>query len=100
MIKIRTYKEGDENGFLILDRLVEIHPWNRRDITNWNWKYKGNNPAGESIIYVAENDTLEVFLFYDHYLAQIETMEAELKIQNYVGLSLIGVLIFVILSIF
>ena len=56
MVKIRAYKEGDENGFLRLDRLIEMHPWNRRDITNWNWKYKGNNPAGESIIYVAEND--------------------------------------------
>ena len=40
MVKIRAYKEGDENGFLRLDRLIEMHPWNRRDITNWNWKYK------------------------------------------------------------
>jgi len=63
MVMIRTYKEGDENGFLSLDRLIEIHPWNRRDITNWNWKYKGNNPAGESIIYVAENDNELVAYF-------------------------------------
>ena len=65
-----------------------------------NEKIRNNLSDGIKRVYVAENDTLEVFLFYDHYLAQIETMEAELKIQNYVGFSLIGVLIFVILSIF
>lgn len=65
-----------------------------------NEKIRNNLSDGIKRVYVAENDTLEVFLFYDHYLAQIETMENELKIQNYVGLSLIGVLIFVILSIF
>ena len=63
-------------------------------------KIRNNLSDGIKRVYVAENDTLEVFLFYDHYLAQIETMENELKIQNYVGFSLIGVLIFVILSIF
>ena len=65
-----------------------------------NEKIRNNLSDGIKRVYVAENDTLEVFLFYDHYLAQIETMETELKIQNYVGFSLIGVLIFVILSIF
>ncbi len=65
-----------------------------------NEKIRNNLSDGIKRVYVAENDTLEVFLFYDHYLAQIEIMENELKIQNYVGFSLIGVLIFVILSIF
>tara|TARA_B110000116_G_scaffold537_1_gene435 strand:- start:208 stop:690 length:483 start_codon:yes stop_codon:yes gene_type:complete len=65
-----------------------------------NEKVRNNLSDGIKRVYVAENDTLEVFLFYDHYLTQIETMENELKIQNYVGFSLIGVLIFVILSIF
>ena len=65
-----------------------------------NEKVRNNLSDGIKRVYVAENDTLEVFLFYDHYLAQIESMENELKIQNYVGFSLIGVLIFVILSIF
>jgi hypothetical protein len=65
-----------------------------------NEKIRNNLSDGIKRVYVAENDTLEVFLFYDHYLTQIETMENELKIQNYVGFSLIGVLIFVILSIF
>jgi hypothetical protein len=65
-----------------------------------NEKIRNNLSDGIKRVYVAENDTLEVFLFYDHYLTQIETMENELKIQNSVGFSLIGVLIFVILSIF
>ena len=45
-IKIRKYKNGDETGIMRLDKLVEEHPWNRRSLKNWLWKYKGNNPAG------------------------------------------------------
>ena len=63
-------------------------------------KIRENLSEGIKRVYVAENDTLDVFLFYDHYLAQIETMEKELKIQNYVGISLVGVLLYVVLSIF
>ena len=51
-------------------------------------------------VYVAKNDTLEVFLFYDHYLSQVQTLQEEMKMQNYVGFSLFGVLIYVLLSIF
>ena len=65
-----------------------------------NEKVKENLHEGIKRVYVAQNDTLEVFLFYDHYLAQIETLEKELKIQNYVGVLLVGVLLFVMLSIF
>ncbi|MBT3999386.1 MAG: hypothetical protein HOF03_05590 [Candidatus Marinimicrobia bacterium] len=63
-------------------------------------KIRQNLSEGIKRVYVAENDTLEVFLFYDHYLSQIESMQRELKLQNYVGLSLVGVLLYVILSIF
>ncbi|MGA1870288.1 MAG: GNAT family N-acetyltransferase [bacterium] len=56
MIDIRPYKEGDEQDIMLLDRLVEVHPWNRRDLPNWYWKYKGDNPAGEPIIFVADNE--------------------------------------------
>jgi len=63
-------------------------------------KIKENLHEGIKRIYVAQNDTLEVFLFYDHYLTQIENLEKELKVQNYVGVSLVGVLLFVMLSIF
>ncbi len=52
-IKIRKYKKGDEKQILYLDRLVEIHPWNRRNLKNWYWKYKGNNPYGKSLVWVA-----------------------------------------------
>ena len=51
-------------------------------------------------IYVAENDTLDVFLFYDHYLTQVESLHQELKIQNYVGFSLFATLLFVMFRIF
>ena len=50
-------------------------------------------------VYVAENDTLEVFLFYDHYLSQIQSLNEELVVQNYVGFSLFGILVFLLLSI-
>ena len=50
-------------------------------------------------VYVAENDTLEVFLFYDHYLSQVQSLSEEMVIQNYVGFSLFGILVFLLLSI-
>lgn len=53
---IRAFREGDEEGILALDRAVEEHPWNRRDLANWRWKYRGGNPAGEAIMYVAEHE--------------------------------------------
>ena len=56
MLKIRSYKQGDESGFQELDQLVEVHPWNRRNLDNWFWKFKGNNPAGEPIMIYAENN--------------------------------------------
>ena len=62
-------------------------------------KVRDNLTEGIKRVYVAENDTLEVFLFYDHYLAQVEAMEEELKIQMIAGASLFGLLVFIILSI-
>ena len=50
-------------------------------------------------VYVAENDTLEVFLFYDHYLSQVQSLNEELVVQNYVGFSLFGILVFLLLTI-
>ena len=61
---------------------------------------KSKLTEGIKRVYVAKNDTLEVFLFYDHYLSQVETLQEEMKLQNYVGFSLFGVLIYVLLSIF
>jgi len=63
-------------------------------------KVRDNLTEGIKRVYVAKNDTLEVFLFYDHYLAQVETLHQEIKIQNYVGFTLALVLIYIIFSIF
>ena len=63
-------------------------------------KVRDNLTDGIKRVYVAKNDTLEVFLFYDHYLAQVETLHKEIQIQNYVGFTLALVLVYIIFSIF
>ena len=63
-------------------------------------KVRDNLTEGIKRVYVSKNDTLEVFLFYDHYLAQVETLHQEIKIQNYVCFTLALVLIYIIFSIF
>ena len=63
-------------------------------------KVRDNLTEGIKRVYVAENDTLEVFLFYDHYLAQVETLHKEIQIHNYVGLTLALVLVYILFSIF
>ena len=63
-------------------------------------KVRNNLTEGIKRVYVAKNDTLKVFLFYDHYLSQVEELETEFKIQSYIGASLVAVLVFVIFSIF
>ena len=62
-------------------------------------KIRDNLSEGIKRVYVAQNDTLEVFLYYDHYLSQIETLEQEIKVQSLAGFSLFGILIFVLLSV-
>ena len=57
MLEIRKYREGDEEGFQKLDNLVEEHPWNRRDLANWKWKFRDKNPAGEPLMIYATNDS-------------------------------------------
>ena len=52
MFKIRKYKSGDEKQILKLDRLVEEHPWNRRNIQNWYWKFKKSPNNLKPIVYV------------------------------------------------
>ena len=63
-------------------------------------KVRDNLTEGIKRVYVAKNDTLEVFLFYDHYLAQVETLHQEIRIQKYVGFTLALVLVYIIFSIF
>jgi len=55
-MEIRFYKDSDEQGVMKLDEILETHPWNRRNLSNWKWKYKGSNPAGESIMVVATHN--------------------------------------------
>ena len=62
-------------------------------------KVRDNLTEGIKRVYVAENDTLKVFLFYDHYLSQVESLHEEIEIQNYVGFSLFGILLYLLLSI-
>lgn len=54
MFKIRKYKVGDENQILKLDRLVEEHKWNRRNLSNWFWKFKQSPNTVSPIVYVCE----------------------------------------------
>ena len=63
-------------------------------------KVRDNLTEGIKRVYVAKNDTLAVFLFYDHYLVQGETLHKEIQIQNYVGLTLALILVYIIFSIF
>ncbi len=62
-------------------------------------KVRDNLSDGIKRVYVAQNDTLEVFLYYDHYLSQVETIQQEFKAQNILGFSLFGVLVFVLFSV-
>lgn len=55
-MKIRTYENGDEKEILLLDHRLETHPWNRRDLNNWYWKYTDQNPSGKSFIWLIEKD--------------------------------------------
>ena len=63
-------------------------------------KIRENLSEGIKRVYVAENDTLDVFLYYDHYLSQVHAVKTQLLIQNTIGLSLIGVLFYIVLAIF
>ena len=62
-------------------------------------KVRDNLSDGIKRVYVAQNDTLEVFLYYDHYLSQVETIQQEFRAQNILGFSLFGILIFVLFSV-
>ena len=50
-------------------------------------------------IYVSPNDTLEVFLFYDHYLSETKTLDAQFMVQRLTAVSLILMAIFLIFQI-
>lgn len=55
-MKIRSYLKGDEKAIMDLDARVLPSIWNRRTLQNWYWKYTETNPAGHSLVWVAEHD--------------------------------------------
>lgn len=54
-MKIRSYQKGDEHAIMDLDARALPSIWNRRTLQNWYWKYTGTNPAGASLIWVADH---------------------------------------------
>ena len=62
-------------------------------------KIRDNLSDGLKRVYVSPGDTLKVFLFYDHYLSQAKRLESDYKIQSYVGVSLFGMVIYLLFSI-
>lgn len=62
-MQIRQYKPGDEKQILEMDWLLFPDPWNKRNLENWRWKHKGNNPAGDAIIYVMEHEAMIIAHF-------------------------------------
>jgi hypothetical protein len=49
-------------------------------------------------VYITANDTLDVFLFYDSYATQVKFLRTEAKVQSYVGMGLILILMSLIFS--
>ena len=50
-------------------------------------------------VYVAPKDTLNVFLFYDHYIAETETLDRQHTVRKMTAISLIGMIVFLIFQI-
>lgn len=50
-------------------------------------------------VYVAPKDTLKVFLFYDHYIAETETLDRQHTVRKMTAISLIGMIVFLIFQI-
>ena len=55
-MKIRSYIRGDEKGIMELDARELPSRWNPRTVENWYWKFTDKNPAGHSLIWVAEHE--------------------------------------------
>lgn len=55
-MEFRRYRPGDERAIMGLDERELPSLWNRRTLDNWHWKYTARNPAGESLIWLAEHE--------------------------------------------
>ena len=49
--------------------------------------------------YVSPNDTLEVFLFYDHYISETETLDRQHTVRRMTAVSIIIMIVFLLFQI-
>lgn len=83
-MRIRAYKEGDEKEIWSLDRRLETHPWNRRDLNNWYWKYTAQNPSGKSYIWLLE-DSDKIIAHFAAVPYKVKVFDEELIASHSVG---------------
>lgn len=83
-MKIRKYQKGDEKEILSLDRRLETHPWNRRDLSNWYWKYTDQNPSGASFVWVAAEDC-KILAHFAAVPYKIKVFDRELRASHSIG---------------
>ena len=50
-------------------------------------------------VYVSPNDTLDVFLFYDHYVRETKTLDAQFMVKRLTAISLILMAVFLVFQI-
>ena len=50
-------------------------------------------------VYVSPNDTLEVFLFYDHYISETETLDRQHTVRRMTAVSIIIMIVFLLFQI-
>ena len=50
-------------------------------------------------VYVTPNDTLEVFLFYDHYIVETETLDKQNTVRRITAISIISMIVYLIFQI-
>ena len=50
-------------------------------------------------VYVSPNDTLEVFLFYDHYISETETLDRQHTVKRMTAVSIIIMIVFLLFQI-
>ena len=50
-------------------------------------------------VYVSPNDTLEVFLFYDHYISETETLDRQHTVRRMTAVSIIIIIVFLLFQI-
>ena len=50
-------------------------------------------------VYVSPNDTLEVFLFYDNYIRETDTLDAQYRVKRLTAISLVLMAIFLVFQI-